>query len=150
MVDVRWARVPVQIDVLPLRRVHMCNRRDPIDIGHFRLLDIETGECVMITFWETAADADASRDDREYYLGGQQKLWPFVRYGMFKTEHCDSLTLAPVEAGGTPAAVTSPYARFCTIMMNRFVPTGIPSTKGIVDPSSPRGRGGAANLYGRS
>ena len=63
-----------------------------------RLFDPYNGECVVATAWQTPADAARSRDDSSWYAQGQQKLWPLVRYGRFKTQHLRARVL--LSAGG--------------------------------------------------
>ena len=51
-------------------------------LGCQMLVNLEFGECIIVSFWHSEEDAENSRRDRSYYSGGQQKLWPFVRYKM--------------------------------------------------------------------
>lgn len=51
-----------------------------------RFFDGETGDYVLISFWESAEDAWESANS-QYYPAAQQRLWPHVRFNMFKTEH---------------------------------------------------------------
>ena len=94
--------------------------------SHFRLSEAPrclrqegAGDCVIVSFWASKADADASRHDAAYYAGGQRKLWRHVRYGMFKTEHFDVLSLAPEPgaAGAQPPPALSPCARLTTLAL---------------------------------
>ena len=51
-----------------------------------RFFDGATGDYVLISFWESADDAWESANS-QYYPAAQQRLWPHVRFNMFKTEH---------------------------------------------------------------
>eukprot|EP00937_MAST-01D_sp_MAST-1D-sp2_P005408 g5408.t1 len=52
-----------------------------------RLCDSANGECIVSTCWSTRDDAYAARANPKWYSGGQQMLWPYVRFGRFTTHH---------------------------------------------------------------
>ena len=78
-----------------------------------RMLDTDSGECIIVSFWETEEDADASLKNDSYYAGGQKKLWPFVRHNMFKTE-----TFRVDALGNGAESKMSPY-----VLLTRIVVT---------------------------
>jgi len=51
-----------------------------------RFFDGASGDYVLISFWETEEDALETTHSK-YYPAAQQRLWPYVRFNMFKTEH---------------------------------------------------------------
>merc|ERR1712216_75790 len=91
-----------------------------------RMIGLDTGECTILSTWESEEDCQASMKDDSYYLAGLGMLRECARYGMFKTEHFAFWTLRLDEArqsfttASEVEATTgfSPYARMSTIIMN--------------------------------
>jgi len=72
-----------------------------------RFVDHRTGEFKILSLWESDDDCLSSHNNDEYYADGLNKLRPYTRYGMFKTEHFQVWKLHPDDDN----VVTSPYAR---------------------------------------
>jgi amino acid permease len=93
-----------------------------VDCQH--LLDLNAGQCIIVSFWDGAASAAASRLDAA--LQDTRQLAPFVRWAQFKTEEFEVLTIGGHAAdaangggGGAAEDVVSAYARLTRISLRR-------------------------------
>jgi len=77
-----------------------------------RVLNHDSGECRVVSFWETERAALAAFADETYYGGTKAKLRHLVRFDQLKTEHYD---LLPFLAGR--GLVTSSFARCTTLSL---------------------------------
>eukprot|EP00939_MAST-03C_sp_MAST-3C-sp1_P004894 g4894.t1 len=77
-----------------------------------KLLDSDTGECRVISFWSSKSDLEASEENRNYYLGAQNDLSKYVRFRMFKTEHFSLLAVPPDRRRHRACSVSSLASTF--------------------------------------
>lgn len=85
------------VDAVIGRQVSNQTKKQRGYVDATKLLDSDTGECRVISFWETRADLLNSEEDRDYYLGAQNEFSSFVRYRMFRTEHFAIVSVGPKE-----------------------------------------------------
>ena len=76
-----------EVDRIFTRKILIAARSKPGYVDAVRLFDNTTGDYIVVSFWETPEAAFESVEDVDYYSASRQKLWPFVRFNMFKTEH---------------------------------------------------------------
>lgn len=104
----------VAIDNLFRQHVLPKAARQPGFLDCQRMIDAESGECVVISYWETEKDCTNSFEDSAYYHDGLGQLRKFARYGMIKTEHCKLWTVYPNDRD----IITSPYVRLTKLELD--------------------------------